>query len=62
MDHNYEAAEKAYEAYRADTGGVSLVSGQPIPEWSRLPAAIQKAWGAAADAVILDCIARFPKP
>lgn len=61
MDHNYEAAEKAYEAYRADAGGVSLASGQPIPGWNKLPMPIQKAWGAAADAVVLHCIVNFPK-
>lgn len=61
MDHNYEAAEVAYEAYRAATGGVSLISGAPIPEWGKLSMGIQRAWGAAADAVILRCIVNFPK-
>ena len=41
----------AYEAYRDSTGGKSLVSGAPIPYWSKLPALIQNAWGAAANAV-----------
>ena len=40
-----------YEAYRAHTGGVSLASGQPIPEWDQLKAEIQAAWEAAGDAV-----------
>lgn len=61
MDHDYRAAETAYEAYRADTDGKSLVSGQPIPEWDKLSSPIKKAWGAAADAVILYCIVHFPE-
>jgi hypothetical protein len=44
------AAEAAYEAYRAHTGGKSLISGSPIPEWGQLPEAIQQAWQAAAGA------------
>lgn len=58
---DYRAAAIAYEAYRAHTGGKSLVSGAPIPEWSALPLPIQDAWLAAADAVIHDCIVNFPK-
>lgn len=54
-------AEIAYEAYRSDTGGVSLVSGRAIPAWSELPEPIKKAWGAAATAITGDCIRNFPK-
>lgn len=36
-----------YEAYRAHTGGVSLATGAPIPEWDALPQAIKAAWEAA---------------
>lgn len=46
-----EIAEIAYEAYRAHTGGVSLASGQPIPEWEKLRPDIQAAWKASADAL-----------
>jgi hypothetical protein len=49
-------AETAYEAYRKHTGGVSLISGQPIPPFSELSEAIQGAWAAAAAA--LDGAAR----
>ena len=41
-------AERLYEAYRAHTGGVSLASGQPIPDWARIRPAIQYAWCASA--------------
>ena len=41
------AGQKSYEAYRDHTGGVSLASGHPIPEWPTLPPAIQRAWAAA---------------
>lgn len=41
----------AYKCYRDRTGGVSLATGQPIPEWSALPEAIQDAWQAAARGV-----------
>ena len=41
----------AYEAYCADSGGVSLVSGQRLPGWDALPENIQRAWTCAADAV-----------
>lgn len=58
---DYRVAEIAYEAYRAHTGGKSLVSGAPIPQWSVLPLPIRDAWLAASDAVIHDCIISFPK-
>ncbi len=46
--------EIAYAAYRDYTGGKSLVSGQPIPEWADLPTVIQSAWNAAGEAVITE--------
>jgi hypothetical protein len=45
-------AEIAYEAYRAHTGGVSLISGALIPVFGALKPEIQEAWEAAARAVI----------
>ena len=50
-----EWGEIAYEAYRRESGGVSLVSGDPIPEWDELPAAIRYAWNEAAQAVRYAC-------
>jgi hypothetical protein len=43
----------AYEAYHDVAGGVSLVSGDPLPAFAELPAAIRRAWEAAAEAVRL---------
>jgi hypothetical protein len=43
----------AYEAYVADSGGVSLVSGAPLPDWASQSPQIQHAWDAAAVAVIM---------
>ena len=50
-------AQLAYEAYRAHTGGISLASGQPIPEWNALKFDIQEAWKASTDlvSIALDC-------
>lgn len=48
---NTELARIAYDAYRAHTGGVSLATGQPIPEWPQLRPEIQAAWQASAEAV-----------
>lgn len=45
------AAQIAYEAYRNHTGGISLASGQPIPEWPDLKPEIQAAWAASASAL-----------
>lgn len=44
----------AYDGYRNHTGGVSLISGQPIPEWNELKPEIKAAWEAAADAVLFN--------
>lgn len=40
-----------YNAYSASTGGVSLATGDKLPEWDALKPAIQDAWGQAAMAV-----------
>ena len=45
----------AYEAYAANTGWKSLVSGADLPAWDLLPLAIQHAWDAAANAVAQRC-------
>lgn len=65
MDLQREAADEAsfktpassylakigYEAYRNYTGGLSLVTGAPIPAYEQLPEAIKEAWAAAAVAI-----------
>ena len=42
----------AYEAYFNETGGVSLVSGAPLPTWADQVPRIQRAWVMAAGAVL----------
>lgn len=42
----------AYEGYRKASGGKSLISGQPLPEWDGLTSAIQAAWEASGEAVM----------
>ena len=49
---NRTIGEIGYEAYRQFTGGKSLVSGQDIPEFAKLSAAIKNAWEAAADHIV----------
>lgn len=51
MKYTIKLAEIAYNAYRDHTGGISLASGQPIPEWSQLRPDIQEAWEASASAI-----------
>lgn len=59
--------QMAYEAYRAHTGGISLASGQPIPNWAALKPAIRAAWETSAEAVRvaawnLSCMADWHNP
>jgi len=44
-------AQLTYEAYRAHTGGISLATGQPIPEWDALKPEIRGAWETSTEAV-----------
>jgi hypothetical protein len=41
----------AYEAYYERAGGLSLVSGYPLPVWDAQHDEIKEAWEAAAQAV-----------
>jgi hypothetical protein len=52
LDPRY--GQTAYEAYRAEAGGVSLVTGAPLPDWEELKPEIQQAWVAAAAAAVLS--------
>ena len=47
----YALAKIAYDAYCQSTGGVSLVSGDKLPEFGDLKQSIRDAWMAAAGAV-----------
>ncbi len=58
---DYRLAEIAYEAYRKQSGGKSLVSGQPIPSFSELKPEIQEAWYEAAGAVGEEIIKQMQK-
>jgi hypothetical protein len=51
MTDDIKLAEMAYEAYRNHTGGISLISKQPIPIWEELREDIQNAWVASAIAI-----------
>jgi hypothetical protein len=42
----------AYDSYVAQAGGVSLVTGAPLPTWDALTDAIRAGWCAAAGAVL----------
>ena len=46
-----EQAQVAYEGYRNHTGGKSLATGQPIPEWHELREDIKEAWRASVRAI-----------
>lgn len=60
MDHSDEEylGRVAYGGYRLTSGGVSLIDGQDLPEWSDLRDEIQSAWCAAAGAVQREISAR----
>ncbi|MFO0943034.1 MAG: hypothetical protein U0930_20035 [Pirellulales bacterium] len=44
-------AQRAYEAYAANTQWKSLATGSPLPQWDDLSEAIQEAWKAS----VADC-------
>jgi hypothetical protein len=52
----------AYEAYLDFSGGVSLISGHPLPEWDAQEAKLQLAWEASAHAVAEAVEARSNEP
>lgn len=48
---DYTFAKIAYDAYCKQTGGISLISGDKLPDFFSLKTTIQDAWLAAANAV-----------
>lgn len=48
---HYRLGKIAYDAYIAQSGGVSLISGDKLPEFGLLKQTIQDAWAAAGLAV-----------
>lgn len=49
----------AYRGYFEASGGASLISGQPLPQWHEQSQAIREAWDAAAAAVV-EYVDRIP--
>jgi hypothetical protein len=49
---NYDFAKIAYDAYCLSAGGVSLVSGEKLPEFWNLRQEIKDAWWEASEAVM----------
>lgn len=47
-------AKIAYDAYCKSTGGVSLISGDKLPDFDALKDEIKRAWLAAATAVEVE--------
>ena len=54
QDDDQRLGRIAYEGYRTQTGGVSLISGQSLPPWEDLSAALQIAWISAAQNVVAN--------
>lgn len=52
IDEVFTLGQRAYEAYVKHTGGVSLVSGRPLPGWAEQSPELHAAWEAAADAAV----------
>lgn len=44
--------QASYEAYCEKAGGVSLVSGEPLPGWDLLLPDVRDAWESAAQAAV----------
>lgn len=51
-DSDFYLARHLYERYSEHTGGKSVVTGDPLPDWMDLGTKIQEAWAAAARAAI----------
>ena len=61
---HYRIAKVAYDAYCKQTGGVSLATGDKLPEFGGWKDSIKDAWAASGIAVVLDRDMRSipPKP
>ncbi len=51
---HYGLGKIGYDAYCKQTGGKSLISGDPLPEFKALKPAIQDAWAAVGIALALN--------
>lgn len=54
MEKNKSRGQKAYEGYCEFSGGKSLISGVPLPEWDKQAENVRAAWEAAAFAAMSD--------
>lgn len=54
--NEFALAKIAYDAYCKSSGGVSLISGDKLPEFDSLRDEIRYAWRAAATAVLEDSL------
>ncbi len=52
---SYTLAKIGYDAYCKATGGVSLISGDKLPNFDSLRQEIKDAWWAAANAIEEEC-------
>jgi hypothetical protein len=48
----YERGKLAYDAYSKEVGGVSAVTGKPLPDFADTGELVQSGWIAAAAAVL----------
>jgi hypothetical protein len=53
-NEHYRVGKVAYNAYIKQSGGVSLVTGDKLPEFDALKQTIKDAWAASGIAVNLD--------
>lgn len=51
MTDTTELAEIGYDAYRDATGGLSAITGEPLPDFKDTPPSVRQAWRAAAGAI-----------
>ena len=54
MKRYFELGRKNYEAYCKSTGGVSLISGDKLPEFENLKEEIKNAWQDAAELLTFE--------
>ena len=50
-----QAAKVGYEAYCGTARWKSLVTGDPLPQWSELRGVIKNAWFSVASAILFSC-------
>jgi hypothetical protein len=46
-------AQAGYEGYCQYTGNKSLITGEDMPEWDKVPNIVKDAWYSVADSIII---------